>query len=90
MSPKPGSRRAATLSASARYMSVMNQAKSAATALGYQVASYTNFVVCFPNDSWRAGSDCNGYAWPHVRAPSAAVQFAVEPGSVAADGRRDS
>ncbi len=51
------------------HMNVMNQAKSAATARGYNVANYDNYVLYFPNNSWQTGSDCNGAAgWAYVGA----------------------
>lgn len=46
----------------------MSQAKASATALGYDLAAYNNFVVYFPYDG-DPGSDCAGYAgWAFVGA----------------------
>ena len=51
----------------ADHMNIMQQAKNAATALGYHIVDYDNFVLYFPNNSWQAGSDCNGAAgWAYV------------------------
>jgi hypothetical protein len=51
------------------HLNVMTQAKNAATALGYNLANYSNYVVYFPNNSWQPGSDCDDYAgWAYVGA----------------------
>jgi len=53
----------------ADFINVMNQAKQGAVALGYNLSNYGNFVVYFPNNSWQAGSDCNGFAgWAFIGA----------------------
>lgn len=55
----------------ADHLNTMNQAKAAATALGYDISDYQNFVLYSPNNSWQQGSDCNGYAgWAYVGAPN--------------------
>jgi hypothetical protein len=55
----------------ADHMNTMNQAKEAATDLGYDMADYDNFVLYFPYNSWQEGSDCDGYAgWAYVGAPN--------------------
>jgi hypothetical protein len=45
----------------------MAQAKAAATALGYDLADYDNYVLYSPNNAWQEGSDCDGFAgWAYV------------------------
>lgn len=49
----------------------MNQAKAAATNLGYDLSDYDNYVLYSPYNGWQEGSDCNGYAgWAYVGAPN--------------------
>jgi hypothetical protein len=49
---------------------IMNQAKAAALALGYDSSLYANVILYFPNNSWQSGSDCDQYAgWAYVGAP---------------------
>jgi M6 family metalloprotease-like protein len=48
---------------------IMQQAKDAAAAQGFNLASYANFALYFPNNGGQAGSDCNNYAgWAYVGA----------------------
>lgn len=55
----------------ADHMNTMNQAKAAATAAGYDLSDYQNFVLYSPYNDWQEGSDCNGYAgWAYVGAPN--------------------
>jgi hypothetical protein len=52
------------------HAATMAQARSAAAALGYDVASYDNFVLYFPNANLEPGSDCGSYAgWGYIGAP---------------------
>lgn len=44
------------------HLNVMEQAKAAATARGFAVGSYDNFVVYFPYAGGLPGNDCAGYA----------------------------
>lgn len=57
--------------------SVMAQAKAAASVAGYDIGSYSNFMVYFPHAN-TIGSDCGGYSgWAYQGAPNVWVNGAM-------------